>query len=69
MDTSQKHHHEANLLQLNCDKAHQLLDWYPRWDADKTLAATAQWYKAYFDGNKIEDITRSQLQAYFPELL
>ena len=69
MDTSKKHHHEANLLQLNCDKAHQLLDWYPRWDADKTLEATAQWYRAYFDGDKAEDITRKQLQDYFPELL
>ena len=32
--------HEAHLLQLNCDKAHQLLGWYPRWHAEQTLEAT-----------------------------
>lgn len=68
VDSSQIHQHEANLLQLNCDKAHQLLNWHPRWDVDKTLAATAQWYKVILDGGKAEDITRAQLEDYFPEL-
>lgn len=62
------HHHEARLLQLNCDKAHQLLRWYPRWSVDKTLAATAEWYKAIFEGAEAEVITRSQIHDYFSEL-
>lgn len=66
---SQQHHHEARLLQLNCDKAHQLLGWRPRWHVDKTLAATAQWYKTIIDGGDAETITRAQLIDYFPELL
>lgn len=65
----QQRHHEARLLQLNCDKAHQLLGWRPRWHVDKTLAATAQWYKAITDGGDAESITRAQLRDYFPELL
>ena len=65
---SQPRHHEALLLQLSCDKAHQLLGWYPRWHVDKTLAATAQWYKVVLDGGDVESITRSQLQDYYPEL-
>ena len=65
---SQQHHHEARLLQLNCDKAHQLLGWHPRWDVDKTLAATALWYKTILEGGDAESITRAQLQEYFPEL-
>jgi len=66
---SQQQHHEARLLQLNCDKAHQLLGWRPRWHVDKTLAATAQWYKTILEGGDAESITRTQLQDYFPELL
>jgi CDP-glucose 4,6-dehydratase len=62
------HQHEARLLQLNCDKAHQLLGWYPRWSVDKTLAATAEWYKAVLEGAKAEAVTRSQIRDYFPEL-
>lgn len=65
---SQQNHHEARLLQLNCDKAHQLLGWYPRWHVDKTLAATAEWYKAILDGADAGCITRAQLREYFPEL-
>jgi CDP-glucose 4,6-dehydratase len=59
---------EAHLLQLNCDKAHQLLGWYPRWDVEKTLEATALWYKTIMNGGNAEQITRAQIQAFFPEL-
>jgi len=61
-------HHEARLLQLNCDKAHQLLEWHPRWSVEKALEATALWYKTVFENGDTELITRSQLQDYFPEL-
>lgn len=68
VNTSQAIHHEARLLQLNCDKAHQLLSWHPRWDVDKTFDATAQWYKVILEGGSAEAITKSQLRDYFPEL-
>lgn len=66
---SQGYHHEAHLLQLNCDKAHQFLGWYPRWDVEKTFSSTAEWYKTVMAGGNVEDITRTQLQEFFPELL
>jgi len=68
IDTAAAGHHEANLLQLNCDKAHQLLGWHPRWDVDRTLAATAQWYGALLEGQQAQEITRRQIHEYFPEL-
>ena len=60
--------HEANLLQLNCDKAHQLLNWHPRWDSEKTLEATADWYRTILNGGNAEDVTRRQIYEFFPEL-
>jgi len=60
--------HEAQLLQLNCDKAYQLLDWRPRWNVDHTLAMTADWYKAVFNGADASSVTRRQLKDYFSEL-
>lgn len=63
------HMHEATLLQLNCDKAHQFLSWYPRWSVDKTLTAAAQWYAAVLDkGEAAEQVTRRQIRDYFSEL-
>lgn len=65
---SQTQVHEACLLQLNCDKAHQLLGWYPRWHVKKTLEATALWYKSIINGGNAEQITREQIHQFFPEL-
>lgn len=60
--------HEANQLQLNCDKASQLLGWQPRWNVEQTLTATADWYKAVMDGAEASAVTQQQLRDYFPEL-
>lgn len=57
--------HEARLLQLNCDKAQQLLGWHPRWHVDKTFEATALWYKALMNGGNAQDITRAQIKEFF----
>jgi CDP-glucose 4,6-dehydratase len=67
-DQITQHQHEAHLLQLNCDKAHQLLGWYPRWSVENTLRATATWYKSVLDGVNAKEVTASQIHAYFPEL-
>jgi len=66
---SQTQVHEARLLQLNCDKAHQLLGWYPRWHVEKTLEATALWYKTIMSGGAAEEITRAQIYEFLPELV
>lgn len=60
-------HHEAQLLQLNCDKAKQLLGWRPRWNAAQTLTATADWYRAVIAGAEAAITTRQQMNTYFSE--
>ena len=68
MENLQEVQHEANLLQLNCDKAKQILGWYPRWGSEKTISSTAEWYKVFFDGGDIESITKTQIYDFFQEL-
>lgn len=65
---SDRFQHEANLLQLNCDKARMLLNWKPRWTVDKTLLETALWYKTWLNYGDIEAITKNQIYDYFSEL-
>jgi CDP-glucose 4,6-dehydratase len=55
---------EAGLLHLNCDKAHQILGWYPRWNFKKTVEQTAKWYKSVRDGIQAESITKQQIVEY-----
>jgi CDP-glucose 4,6-dehydratase len=66
--TSAKILHEAQLLQLNCDKAHQLLGWHSRWDVSQTLSATVGWYKDVLEGANVSAVTLSQIKEFFPEL-
>ena len=68
IEPSNVRQHEAQLLQLNCDKANQLLGWRPRWNVEQTLAATADWYKAVLGGAEASAASRQQLKDYFPEI-
>lgn len=68
-DKSADKHHEAQLLQLNCDRAHQVLGWYPRWDLERTLDMTSDWYKQIHEGADAKQVTRQQMQDYFPEMV
>lgn len=57
--------HEAALLQLNCDKASNILGWDSKWDTKETIKKVAEWYK--FDKkNKIE-ITKKQIDEYYQQ--
>lgn len=58
--------HEAHLLQLNSDKARQLLKWNTRWDFDQTLMATGGWYKdVLIYGRPASEVSREHISRYF----
>jgi CDP-glucose 4,6-dehydratase len=57
--------HEANLLQLNCDLAHHKLGWHPRWDVEKTLKMTADWYRLVDIGTSMPEVTNAHIDDYF----
>ncbi|MDH3325832.1 MAG: CDP-glucose 4,6-dehydratase [Gammaproteobacteria bacterium] len=56
------HPHEAQLLRLDSAKANQRLKWQPVWRWDKSIQATAQWYRTYLEQNKIA--SSEQLDQY-----
>lgn len=56
--------HEANLLHLNCDKAHQLMRWRPKWDAKRAVAETVSWYRSLHEGSSALEISNRQILAY-----
>lgn len=57
--------HEANLLHLNCDKAHQILEWFPAWNFEQAVEKTINWYidVEREQGNALET-TKSQISEY-----
>jgi CDP-glucose 4,6-dehydratase len=48
--------HEANLLKLNCDKAHAELSWYSTLTIDECLRLTADWYKEFYAKDRKVDM-------------
>jgi CDP-glucose 4,6-dehydratase len=59
--------HEANLLKLCCDKAHQKLNWYSALNIDDCLLMTTEWYKKFYESNLQEDmyaICTNQILTY-----
>jgi len=59
--------HEANLLKLNCDKAHAELNWNSILKIDECLQMTAGWYKAFYEGPKTKSMYQfsvSQIRNY-----
>lgn len=60
--------HEATALQLNCDKAHRLLDWFPAWDLDRAVGETVSWYQQFFDGGDVREVTREQISRFVADI-
>jgi len=55
--------HEANLLKLDCSKAHILLKWKDVWDSDTTFEKTVKWYKLYYEDDT-KTLTKEDLESY-----
>jgi CDP-glucose 4,6-dehydratase len=58
------HPHEAHWLKLDSSLAGARLGWTPRWDLATGLDRTAEWYRAYRDGDDVRDVTLAQIAAF-----
>lgn len=58
--------HEANLLKLDCSKAHILLKWQDVWDSNTTFEKTVKWYKSYYEENR-KLLTQNHLESYIAD--
>jgi CDP-glucose 4,6-dehydratase len=65
INQDQNQPHEANLLKLDCSKAHIKLKWKDVWDSDTTFEKTVKWYQAFYEENKI--LTANDLQSYISD--
>lgn len=58
--------HEAGLLHLNITKARKVLGWEPKWNFEKTIEKTVEWYREVHEKKSTaEEMTREQIQEYF----
>ena len=55
---------EATLLHLNCDKANNILKWFPTWSYNETIETTIKWYKEFFKGTNPLRITEENIDSF-----
>ena len=65
IESSGRDLHEADLLKLDCSKAHSMLGWRPIWDDSKMLEETVQWYREFYESGRV--LSREQLRTYTDE--
>ena len=58
------HPHEAHFLKLDSSRARTRLGWLPRWDLERGLDATAEWYAAHREGGDVRQVLLDQIEAY-----
>lgn len=63
IDSNPDQLHEANLLKLDCSKAHILLKWNNVWESATTFEKTVLWYKSYYEEEK-HILTLNDLESY-----
>lgn len=57
--------HEANFLKLQCEKAKNVLGWYPQWNIKQAIEKIVEWEKAVQNGTSAAEITDKQIKEYF----
>lgn len=64
-----RHHqdlkHETELLLINSDKAAKHLKWKPRWNFERTLKATADWYTGFQSGKSAAELCAADIEGYW----
>jgi CDP-glucose 4,6-dehydratase len=56
--------HEAGYLTLDISKARSELGWYPRWNIERGLDLTIDWYKQYFQNADMGSVCIKQIEQY-----
>lgn len=56
--------HEAGLLMLNVEKAEKVLGWKPTFSANEAISKTVEWYKRFYNNEKMYDFTINQIREY-----
>jgi CDP-glucose 4,6-dehydratase len=56
--------HEAHTLRLDCSKAHDRLDWRPRWHAGEAVARSLAWHRAWRSGADMQRYTLDEIVGF-----
>jgi CDP-glucose 4,6-dehydratase len=56
--------HEAGILKLDSSKSRSKLHWAPKWNLEKAIEMTVDWYLASKDSESMYDLSIEQIKSY-----
>ncbi len=56
--------HEAGYLKLDCSKANEKLNWYPKWNLNCTLDSIINWHQNFLSGKNIQQECLLEISNY-----
>jgi CDP-glucose 4,6-dehydratase len=59
--------YESEILRLDISKVKSEIQWTPKWDFDKSVTMTYNWYKNFYNGKKVEDILNEQITEFISQ--
>ena len=57
--------HEDAVLKLDCSKIRSVLGWKPKWNAERAIAETVAWTKAWIQGQDTRRSIEDQIDSFF----
>ena len=57
--------HEAAFLKLDCSKLKKTFNWKPRWNLDRAIEKTVEWYKCWLNNGDIDECMDRQIREYY----
>lgn len=60
--------HEAEVIKLDISKAKKMLGWSPVFDIKKTLELTMNWYKSFYNGKDVLNLTNQEIKLFLDKI-
>ncbi len=68
IDKSVDKPHETTYLKLDSSKARSLLGWRPKYNIDKAIEMTVDWYKNFYSSMKRDDLYDFSVRQYMKKV-
>ena len=60
--------HEAAFLKLDCSKLKNTFNWKPRWNLEKAIEKTVEWYKCWLSNGDIDKCMDKQIEEFYNDV-
>ena len=57
-------YHESNFLSLDISKSKNTLSWNPKWNSEKAIKKTVEWYINFYKKHNTQQLIENDIKSY-----